>query len=189
VRPPRQRLPRYNAEQYFALADIGVISPDDKAELLDGIVVAMSPQSPRHAACVYRTTQALRDALPRETVVRAQMPFHASKNSVPEPDIAVVPGEAADYEKMHPRQALLIVEVADSSLAQDRLTKAAIYARADVPEYWIINLRDDAVEWFKGPNRWNPSYEQRGRALPGELLEVQAFAGVAIEVAGLFPLR
>ena len=72
---------------------------------------------------------------------------------MPEPDVAVVPGHEADYEKAHPRTALLLVEVAEWSLPQDRVTKRAIYAAAGVPEYWIVNLRDGWVEVLRAPDR------------------------------------
>src|SRR5206468_4016924 len=68
-----------------------------------------------------------------------------------EPDAAVIPGAIEDYDREHPRAALLVAEVSDSSLKQDRLTKGAIYAAAGIPEYWIVNLRDDCVEVRRQP--------------------------------------
>lgn len=184
--PPQKHTP-YSAKEYFELAEVGIISPDEKAELLDGIVVAMSPQSPRHAACVYRATRTLVDAVPQATIVRTQMPFLAADRSVPEPDIAVVPGEESDYETAHLRRAYLVIEVAEATLAQDRLTKATIYARAAVPQYWILNLRDGVVEWFREPDRWNASYRQTGRATAGQGLQIEAFPGVSVQVSRLLP--
>ena len=119
-----QALPagRITSDRYFALVDEGVLEPDDRVELLEGVVVAMSPQNPRHAgivSCVYR---ALIRAVGERAAIRVQLPLVLGRYSVPEPDVAVVAGRESDYLEAHPTRALLIVEVADTSLQQDRLT-------------------------------------------------------------------
>ena len=78
-------------------------------------------------------------------MIRAQLPLMPSPTSAPEPDVAVVAGQRTDYDHCHPTTALLLVEIADTSLPQDRLTKSRIYAAAGIPEYWIVNLRDQCV--------------------------------------------
>ncbi|TMA32903.1 MAG: Uma2 family endonuclease, partial [Deltaproteobacteria bacterium] len=133
---------RFTKERYFRLVTEGVLEPDDRVELLEGVVVAMA-QSPGHAVAGDLVAEALRRAVGPRAAVRVQRPFVAGRRSVPEPDVAIVPGRVRDYAKSHPTTALLIVEVAEWSLAQDRITKAAIYAGAGIPEYWIVNLRDD----------------------------------------------
>ena len=80
------------------------------------------------------------EAIGRRAVVRTRLSFIAGPYSVPEPDVAIVPGRYEDYVGAHPRSAILVVEAADSSLKQDRLTKARIYSVAEVPEYWIVNV-------------------------------------------------
>src|SRR5207249_5011895 len=112
----------------FGLVNEGALQPDDRVELLEGVVVSMAPQSPEHASATSRIDRTLREAVGRRAVIRVQCPLLAGRYSIPEPDIAVVPGKEADYDHEHPREALLAVEVADSSLAQDRLTKSRIYA-------------------------------------------------------------
>lgn len=89
--------------------------------------------------------------LEKQAVIRVQLPFIAGPYSAPEPDVAVVPGHEADYDSRHPTTALLIVEIADTSLPQDRLSKARIYAAANCPEFWVLNLRDDCLEYFVLP--------------------------------------
>jgi len=140
------------AARYFAMVDEGLIAPDDKVELLEGLIVAMSPQSPEHATTVWKTVHALERALAGRALVRCQVSFLASERSVPEPDVCVVEGSVDDYSRCHPRCALLMVEVAASTLAPDRLTKSRIYAAAAVPEYWIINVRDRVVEIYTQPD-------------------------------------
>src|SRR5204862_7210636 len=107
----------------------------------------------------------------------------------PEPDVVLVPGTAADYDAAHPSKALLIVEVADSSLVQDRLTKDAIYASAGIPEYWIVNLRDDRVEVFRSPEPAARTYRERGVASRVETIALLSFPDARVAVDDLLPRR
>jgi Uma2 family endonuclease len=126
-------------ERYLGLVEAGVLSEDDRVELLEGVVVATTPSNPPHAAGVARADEALRPAIGKRAHIRPQLSLVLGR-SVPEPDLAVVPGSVGDYDRAHPTTALLVIEVADASLKQDRLSKAAIYAAAGIPEYWIVNL-------------------------------------------------
>ena len=142
---------RFTVERYLALVDEGVLAPDDHVELLEGVVVAMAPQNSPHASAVARVTTVLIEAIGRRAVVRSQLSLIAGRYSMPEPDVAVVPGRFEDYDHAHPSSALLVVEVSDSSLKMDRLTKAMVYAAAGVPEYWIANVRAGQVEVHRAP--------------------------------------
>jgi Uma2 family endonuclease len=121
--------------------------------------------------------------------VRPQCCFLASPWSVPEPDVAVVPGTLADYDAEHPREALLVVEVADSSLPQDRISKARIYAAAGVPEYWIVNLREGVVEVLREPDVAAARYRASRVAQPGDRLALAAVPGASVAVSDLLPGR
>jgi Uma2 family endonuclease len=176
---------RCTVDRYFALAADGAIAPDDRVELLSGVIVAMSPQSARHAAAVTRARDALLAALAGRAVVREEKPLIVGTASVPEPDLAVVPAETALDEAAHPTMALLVVEVAESSLAQDRLTKAAIYALAGIPEYWIVNLRDDRVEVLRRPG--DATWAERLVAPRGTTLTPVAFPDTTVQVDDLLP--
>jgi Uma2 family endonuclease len=116
-----------------------------------------------------------------------QQPFIVGGCSVPEPDVAVVPGTDADYDTQHPTQALLVVEVAASSLPQDRLTKSRIYTAAQVPEYWVVNLRDRCVEVFRDPDAATRLYRDRGVAQSGDEVDLAALPGVSLRVDDLLP--
>jgi len=180
---------RYTAARYLALVDEGVLGPDDRVELLEGVIVAMSPQNPPHASAVYRTYEALRAAIGKRALVRVQLPLVLGSLSVPEPDIAIVEGRAADYDAVHPTGALLVVEVADASLAEDRLTKVAIYAAAGIAEYWIVNLREDVVEVSCGPDRRARCYREAVRMGRGERITPTAIADASVIVDDLLPGR
>ena len=180
---------RMTVERYFGLVEAGVLSEDDRVELLEGVVVAMTPQNPPHAAGVAMATEALIRAIEGRAHVRPQLSLVLGRHSVPEPDLAVVPGSAADYDASHPTTAWLVIEVADTSLQQDRLSKAAIYAAAEIPEYWIVNLRDSVVEVMRAPDRARARYVQVRRVGSGERIELVALPGASVAVADLLPER
>ena len=142
VRPLRR-------SEYDKLVDDGCFE-DEPVELLWGNLVRMNPQRSAHAAAVQYLTElfVLAVAPKKRATVRIQSPFAATDDSEPEPDVAIVPLGA--YRDAHPTEALLIVEVAETSLKADR-AKAAIYAAAGVPEYWIVNLTNDTVEVHRQP--------------------------------------
>ena len=180
---------RYTVERYLALFDEGVLDRDDRVELLEGVVVAMGGSNPRHAAAVSMVMRALIEAVGRRAAVRVQSSFRASRYSMPEPDVAVVPGHEPDYDKAHPRTALLLVEVAEWSLPQDRVTKGAIYAAAGVPEYWIVNLRDGWVEVLRAPDRRARRYTETSIAHRGERIALAALPEASVAVDELLPGR
>jgi Uma2 family endonuclease len=179
---------RMTVERYLGLVEAGVLGPDDRVELLEGVVVAVGPQNPPHAAGVARAYEALSVAVGRRAHLRSQLSL-VLRRSVPEPDLAVVPGSVDDYETSHPRTALLVVEVADSSLKQDRLSKAAIYAAAGIPEYWIVNLRDEVVEVMRDPDPAQARYRAVRSTAHGERLELVALPGAVLDAAELLPRR
>jgi Uma2 family endonuclease len=178
---------RYTVESYFALARSGSLAPEDHTELLDGVIVAEPPQEPRHASSTTRVQRALQAAVGDGAIIRVQQPFIAGPLSAPEPDVAVVPGRVSDYDERHPSSALLVVEVADSSLPKDRLSKSRIYAGASVAEYWIVNLRDACVEVFRSPDPVRRVYAETLVKRRGERLSLSALPGAEIEVNDLLP--
>lgn len=145
-------LHRFSVEEYHALADTGVLAPDARVELLDGLIVEMTPNVPPHAYVVEHVyDDVLRALAPLGWHARMQQPVTLA-SSEPQPDIAMVRWQRVDYLRKHPGPAAigLIVEVADSTLAVDR-AKAQLYAGAKVPQYWIINLGDRQVEAYSDP--------------------------------------
>ena len=178
---------RYTADEYFGLVDRGVLDPDDKVELLEGVIVTVAAQNPPHASAVALVNEVIRGAVQSRAVVRVQVPLVLGQQSVPEPDVAVVPGKLSDYYRQHPTTALLVVEVADRSLPQDRLTKTRTYAAAGIPEYWIVNLRDGCVEVCRDPDVSTAVYRSRRVAGRGETLSLVAFPDAAVAVSDVLP--
>jgi Uma2 family endonuclease len=178
---------RYTVEEYFALVDQGVLEPDDRVELLEGVVVAMAPENLWHANGVRLVARALTKAVGTRGYVDQQHCFIAGATSAPEPDVAVLPGELEDYFTHHPSAAMLLVEVADSSLVQDRLTKSGIYAAAGIPEYWIVSRRGDHVQVSTNPVAAERRYGTLRIARRGERIALAALPDVSVAVDELLP--
>ena len=142
---------RWTRLEYERMAHAGILSSDERVELLDGDIIPMTPQNSPHAVAVGKTENALRAAFPTEHWVRVQMPLILDLHSEPEPDLAVVKGSFNDYLPEHPHTALLVVEVSDTTLDKDRHRKRPLYAQASIPEYWIVNLMDRCLEVFRDP--------------------------------------
>jgi len=152
---------------------------DEAIELLDGLLVETSPHSPDHAAVIERLTRHLAGAKAR---LRVQLPLEVPPDSVPEPDLALVEEEPSS--ERHPRTALLVVEVAVSSHEIDRGVKAALYARAGVPTYWLVDVPGRTVEVRTDPG---PDGYRRCEVHPVGASLASPAAGVGdLEVGSLF---
>ncbi len=145
------QLKRWSREEYDKMIEAGVFSPDERVELVEGDIIQMTAQNARHATAVRAAEEALRLAYRQGYDVRTQLPLAIGPDSEPEPDVAVVRGHWREYVNAHPTTALLVVEVADSSLDLDRRRKARVYAQASIPEYWIVNLADRVLEVHRDP--------------------------------------
>jgi Uma2 family endonuclease len=167
--------------EYEGLVRRGVLE-EAHVELLYGRVVTMSPIGGPHRYSVRHLARILIEALGPRANVEVQASFAAPDESEPQPDVLVVP--PGDYLDEPPSTAWLIVEVADSSLARDR-AKAALYAAADVTEYWIVNLRESAIEVHREPGPTH--YADVTRYERGERIVLAAFADIDIAVSDVLP--
>jgi Uma2 family endonuclease len=145
---PPLRLRRFSVQQYHQLAELGVLTPDDKVELLEGWIVEQMNQRPIQGFIVGLLTELFQGKLPPGFIVRCQLPI-TTERSEPEPDIAIVLGSHANYRERHPSgsQCRLVIEVADTTLEKDR-SKAAIYLSAGVQQYWIVNVVEKCIECY-----------------------------------------
>src|ERR1700674_994220 len=144
------RTRRWTRVEYDRLIEIGIFRPGDKVELLGGQLCVSEPQNNPHATAISLGLHALQKALAPDWHVRVQLPIALDDESEPEPDLAIVAG-GPRVDMDHPSQPALVVEVADSSLALDREHKGSLYARARLPEYWIVNLVDRVLEIYRDP--------------------------------------
>jgi Uma2 family endonuclease len=146
---PRTR--RWTRKEYDGLIALGVFQPDERLELLDGLLAVREPQGSRHAAAIRCVVEALRRALGESWQIDSQLPVALDDYSEPEPDVAVVPLDPNHYRDDHPSQPLLVVEVAESSYLIDHNYKAGLYARAGVPDYWIVDTTRESLEVHRDP--------------------------------------
>jgi Uma2 family endonuclease len=142
---------RFTRQEYERLVDSGGFGPEARVELLDGELWDMTPQGSRHAVACELIVRAMIRLFGDEAAVRGQSPIALDDVSAPEPDIAVMRGSTRQHVGTHPSDALLLIEVADSSLAHDRGRKLAAYARNGVPEYWIVDLTATRLEVYRDP--------------------------------------
>jgi Uma2 family endonuclease len=177
VPPPHQVRPLRRAE-YEQLVELGAFR-NERIELLDGALAVMPPIGAPHNSAVQQLGQLLIPALLGRAIVRIQSSFAALEDSEPEPDVAVVP--VGKYNRSHPDHAELIVEVAESSLAIDRMVKQRIYARCRVPEYWIVNLAECSIEVYTGPREI--AYADMARFGAGDSIRLSRFPDVEIRVS------
>src|SRR3989442_1551310 len=187
--PPTLR--RWKRVEYDRLVDLGVFE-NDPIELIDGQLIIAEPQGAYHASAIRAVDHALRAVLPAGWMLDVQLPVSLDDASEPEPDLAVVPGRPGDYRHAHPARPVLAVEVAESSLAFDRVHKGSLYARAEIQDYWIVNLVDRVLEVHRdpGPDSSAP-YGWRYRSVttlaPPAAVARLAFTTARIAVADLLP--
>lgn len=181
---------RWTRAEYERMAEAGLFQPDERVQLIEGEVVVMTPQKSPHSVAIGKTEDALRQSFGTGFWVRIQMPLVIDPDSEPEPDLAVVAGSHSAYLKEHPRSALLVVEVSDTTLSLDRERKARIYARAGIAEYWIVNLVDRTLEVYRDPlctPSQPPRYQTIQRLTAAERIAPLVKPDASVLVADLLP--
>jgi len=183
----RERLRPISVDEYHRMIDAGILDEDEKVQLIDGMLVAMTPQGQPHAFAIMRLTRLFARALSDDFEILPQLPLTLGDDSEPEPDLAVVRAQDVASTTRHPRTALLVIEVSGDSLRFDRRTKAALYARTGIPEYWIANLEDATIEVRSDPDTATGAYRDTRVVRRGETLTAAAVPGVQVDVGSLFP--
>lgn len=172
-------------DDYHRLTEIGVFSPDEGVELIEGDVFLLSPIRSRHAACVRRLDDRLRERLGRRAIVSVQCPVRIGMHSEPEPDLALLRTRADYYADGHPGplDVLLLIEVMETTSDHDRGVKLALYARSGVAEVWLVDLPGERIEVHRRP--LGDIYSET-RILPrGQVLAPEAFPDVKLGVDAL----
>lgn len=172
-----------SVERYHQMIEDGELGEDDRVELVEGVLVEMSPQSPGHARVLSALAGEFR-SLGREWAVRVQLPLTLAR-SEPEPDLVVCPRPLERATKWHPTTASLVVEVARSSVKADR-AKATFYAEAGVLEYWIVDVETRSIEVFREPD--GVEFRDVTRVREGVMIPV-AVPGIAVDVGWIFDER
>ena len=149
------QLERYpiTTEIYHQMINQGILTTYDKVELLEGELIKMSAMGPRHLSSIIRLTEFFVLQLQGKAMVSTQCPIELSHFSEPEPDVSLLKKRDDYYRDAIPKaeDALLVIEVADTTLVKDRGVKLAAYARAKIIEFWIVNLQEDIIEVYSNP--------------------------------------
>lgn len=187
---PRTR--RWTRVEYDRLIEKGMFQPGERLELLAGNLVVREPQGDPHTLAVELVNEALRTAFGPEWRVRVQLPIALDEESEPEPDVSVAPGRVRDSTEAKPSRLVLVVEIAESNLALDREHKGSLYARARVPEYWIVNLADRVLEVDRDPRpdasaSYGWAYRSVQSLSAGEHVSPLAAPTARVPIADLLP--
>lgn len=188
-----RQLRRFTLSEYQHLIELGIFNEDERLELLDGLLVEMSPINPRHAVCVDKLSRVINHLLYNKAWIRVQAPITIEgRSSQPQLDVTVAFLQPEVYEERHVKagEIFLLVEVADSSLYGDQTDKQELYASAGIPEYWIVNLVDNQLEVYQEPYlsaTGEGSYKLKRTYMRNETVSIQAFPDCPIALNEVLP--
>ncbi len=176
---------RLSVADYHRMAEAGVLAHDARVELIEGEIIDMAPTGTRHYWAVLRLSRLLHRAVADRAIVAGQSSLRLNDFNEPEPDLVLLDASTEAHDDRLPvgSDALLVVEVSDTSLAYDVKTKATLYARHGVPEYWVIDLRHRKLHRFTQPKdgTWG-SIQTIDK--PG-VLELPGLPGLSIDVGSV----
>lgn len=178
---------RITVADFHRMVDAGVFAPDERVELLEGVLIAMPPPGEPHSWSIQELNRIITRALPDSYRTRPQLPVTLGIYSEPQPDLAIITAEQGARRTEHPEAALLVIEVSVSSLRYDRNAKSAVYARAGIPEYWIVDVEGRAVEVRVDPDPVAARWRSVTRLGPGDVLQARAVPLPPIPVADILP--
>lgn len=180
---------RLTVEEYYRMAEVGLLAHDARVELIEGEIIDMAPIGSRHAAMVDRLGRRLTGAVGQSALVRTQHPLRLDTNSEPQPDIAIVRNRADEYAGSHPAatDTLLVIEVSDTTLRYDQETKSVLYARHAIPSFWIVDLANRQLHCFSVPAQ--SRYRDRTITAIPALMPLPGLEGIAVDLTGLFKFQ
>ena len=186
-------LRRFTLDEYHHLIEIGFFHPEERLELIEGIMRPESRISPRRAETIRKMTAFFSAKLSDNAHVRVRSPLtFVEESSEPEPDFALAFPRSGGYADRHPsaEDVLLAVEVAQSSLRYDREVKIPLYAAAGIREYWIVNLIDDVIEIYRQPTvlaSGAAGYAEKSILAGDDQIAPEAFPDCTVAVNAIIP--
>jgi len=176
----------FTREEYRRMAEVGILKPGDRVELIRGEIVEKMTPGRRHRAFVDNLTQLLVLRLAGRAIVSVQNPLVLSDDSEPEPDLKILRRRSLSYKEREAdsEDVLLLIEVADSSLVYDRSTKLALYAEAGIAEYWVVNCTAESIEIYRAPE--GDHYREVNRVAGDATVAPRAFPDVVLTLAEIF---
>lgn len=177
---------RLSVDDYLRMGEAGILGEDDRVELIEGEIVDMSPIGTPHSGAVNRIANRIKEIVGRSAVVAVQNPIRIGDFSAPQPDIALLKFRDDYYAQAHPgpEDCLLLIEVAESSLAYDRDKKLPLYARAGIPETWLVDIPGRTLWLYRSPGP--AGYAECRPADDLSALAPQALPDCVLDLTGLF---
>src|SRR5262245_40726415 len=176
----------FTREEYHRMAEVGILKPTDRVELIRGEIIEMSPPGRRHRAFVDNLNQLLVVRLAGRGIVSVQNPVVLSDDTEPQPDLAIIRRRPVPYKEReaYAEDVLLLIEVAETSLSYDRTTKLRLYAEAGIPEYWVVDCAAESIEIYRTPGA--SGYRDVSRIPGAATVTLQAFPDVSLATAEIF---
>ncbi len=176
----------FSVHDFARMRESGILTEDDRVELIDGEVRAMSPIGPLHAAVVRRLVKRLTVLVGDQAIISPQNPVQLNEYTEPQPDIAVLRPRDDNYARAHPQanDVRLIIEVSDTSAGYDRTEKLPRYAAAQIGETWIVDVGQQVVEQYTHPVRGQ--YAHMHKKFPGEVVTSLTVPAIVLDVSDIF---
>ena len=177
---------RLNVDEYYRMAEAGILGPDARVELIEGEIIDMVPTGSRHAAAVSQMAHLLHQKIGQQAIVSTRNPVRLDDYSEPEPDLALLRPREDFYKSAHPgpRDVLLVIEIAESSLRYDHEIKIPLYARHGIPEAWLVDVENETLTLFREPSESGYRQEIRPDALTA--ITPAALPALTLDLSTLF---
>lgn len=177
---------KFTVEQYHKMVESGILTENDRVELIRGEILEMSPIGTKHAACVNRLVNLLIQLLGKRIILASQNPVALNNNSEPQPDVALLKPSEDFYETAHPQpqDIFLLIEVSNSTVIYDREEKIPLYAQTNIEEVWLVDINEQIVEVYQQPTA--TGYQHIQKFTNGQTLSIQAFPDVNISITEIF---
>ncbi|WP_427162829.1 Uma2 family endonuclease [Aliinostoc sp. HNIBRCY26] len=177
---------KFTVDQYHKMIESGILTADDRVQLIRGEIIEMSPIGTKHASCVKRLNKIFANKLGDRVLIAIQDPVELDDSSEPQPDVALIKPRDDFYENAHPQpqDIFLLVEVADSTIQFDREVKIPLYAIANISVVWLIDINEQTIEVYQQPTV--TGYQQIQKFTRGETLVIPGFPDVKITVDEIF---
>ncbi len=175
-----------SVEEYDRMIEHGILTSEDKVELLNGVIIKKIPKGTKHASVYDCATRVFYRLFGNNVIVRNQNPIWLSEISEPEPDLVLAVPDKGFYSERHPtpEDILLIIEISDTTLGRDRFAKGSAYAKASIRQYLVFNVQDETIEDYREPD--TDGYQFKKAYRRGEAFNLVAFPEIEIKVDDLF---
>jgi Uma2 family endonuclease len=175
-----------SVEEYDEMIEHGIFTTEDKVELLNGVIIEKMPKGPKHSSANDRITRLFYKLFDDKVIIRNQNPIWLDEISEPEPDFVLAKFDKDFYSDRHPtpEDIYLIVEISDSTLGRDRVTKNLAYSKAGIRQYLVLNLQNETIEDFREPGE--DGYQFKRTLRKGDTLSLAAFPEIEINIEDLF---